>query len=214
MSKKNLKSDPIKYLQLADPILAAVIEKYALKEDRKKSANHFRTLVESIVSQQLSVKASDTIFKRFLELFAKQSGIKSFPKPESVLKMSDIKLRKVGLSAQKIKYIKNLSEKISKKDVQLNRLRKMSDEEVIEHLVQVKGIGRWTAEMFLMFSLQRPDVFSHGDLGLRNAIIKLYGFKNPPTFEQIEEIVSVWSPYRTVASRYLWKSLENSPKNP
>ncbi len=85
----------------------------------------------------------------------------------------------------------------------------MSDEEVIEHLIQVKGIGRWTGEMFLMFSLQRPDIFSHGDLGLRNAVAKLYDFKKPPTIQQIEKIVAKWSPHRTLASRYLWRSLDN-----
>ena len=90
----------------------------------------------------------------------------------------------------------------------------MSDEEIIAHLVQVKGIGRWTGEMFLMFALQRPDVFSHGDLGLRNAIKNLYGFKKPPTFSQIERIAAKWSPYRTTASRYLWKSLEKPLTSP
>ncbi len=123
--------------------------------------------------------------------------------------MPDAKLRSVGLSTAKVKYIKDLAVKVQKKEVLLYKLEKMSDEEVIEHLVQVKGIGRWTGEMFLMFALQRPDVFSHGDLGLRNAIQKLYKFKKAPTQKQIEKIVSKWSPHRTLASRYLWKSLDN-----
>lgn len=200
----------LRFLRSTDPVLAEIIKKYELSQPRKKSANHFRTLVESIVSQQLSVKASDTIFKRFQGLFTNKTGRTSFPKPEAVLNMSDVKLRGVGLSAQKISYIKDLAVKISSKEVQLHKLQKMSDEEIIAHLVQVKGIGRWTGEMFLMFALQRPDVFSHGDLGLRNAIKNLYGFKKPPTFSQIERIAAKWSPYRTTASRYLWKSLENS----
>lgn len=193
-----------KYLQSVDPILHEVIKKYELKE-RKRSLNHFRTLVESIVSQQLSVKASDTIFARFLKLFP--GG--RFPKPEAILKMSDTKLRSIGLSNSKAKYIKDLANKVHKKEVALHKLSKMSDEEVIEHLIQVKGIGRWTGEMFLMFSLARPDVFSHGDLGLRNAIKKLYKFKKPPTVKQIEKIIAKWSPHKTLASRYLWKSLDN-----
>jgi DNA-3-methyladenine glycosylase II len=198
-----MKQTPEKYLQSIDPILGAVIKKIELKE-RKKSVNHFKTLVESIVSQQLSVKASDTIFKRFLELFPGRT----FPKPEQVLKMTDDKLRSVGLSGSKVKYIKHLSEKVHKKEVALHKLNKMTDEEVIEHLIQVKGIGRWTGEMFLMFSLQRPDVFSYGDLGLKNAIIKLYGFKRPPSQKQIEKITLKWAPYRSLASRYLWRSLD------
>jgi DNA-3-methyladenine glycosylase II len=201
----------IKYLQSVDPILGAAMAQIKIDANRKPNKNHFRSLVESIVSQQLSVKASDTIFNRFVDLFVKSGAIKtarSFPTPEQVLKMSDAKLRKVGLSGSKVKYIKDLAKKVHQKEVQLHRLHKMSDEEVIEHLVQVKGIGRWTGEMFLMFSLARPDIFSHGDLGLRNAIQKLYGFKKAPTIKQIEKIAQKWSPYKTLASRYLWKSLD------
>ena len=207
-----MKMSPAKHLSLVDPILGAAISQIKIDENRKPNKNHFRSLVESIVSQQLSVKASDTIFARFVELFVKSGAIKtarSFPKPDQILKMSDARLRKVGLSGSKVKYIKDLAKKVHQKEVQLNRLHKMSDEEVIEHLVQVKGIGRWTGEMFLMFSLARPDIFSHGDLGLRNAIKKLYGFKDAPTPKQIEKIVVKWSPYRTLASRYLWRSLDN-----
>ena len=145
-------------------------------------------------------------------MFVKIGAIKtvrSFPKPHQVLKISDAKLRSVGLSGGKVKYVKDLAKKVHNKEVLFNFLHKMTDEEVIEHLVQVKGIGRWTGEMFLMFSLERPDVFSHGDLGLRNGIMKLYGFKKPPTTKQIEKIVQKWSPHRTLASRYLWKSLDN-----
>lgn len=206
------KSAAVKHLISVDPILGAAIEQIIIDENRKPRNNHFHSLVESIVSQQLSVKASDTIFKRFVELFVTAGTIKSarsFPTPEQVLKMSDAKLRKVGLSGGKVKYVKDLAKKVHAKEVLLNKLHKMSDEEVIEHLVQVKGIGRWTGEMFLMFSLARPDIFSHGDLGLRNAIKKLYGFKVAPTEKQIEKIVSKWSPYKTLASRYLWKSLDN-----
>ena len=208
---KKIKTPAVKHLMKVDAILALAIEQIDIEENRKPNKNHFKALVESIVSQQLSVKASDTIFKRFVELFVKSKAIKSirgFPTPDQILKMSDEKLRAVGLSGSKVKYIKDLSQKVHTNEVKINALQKMSNEEVIQHLIQVKGIGRWTGEMFLMFSLARPDVFSHGDLGLRNAIKKLYKFKAPPTENQIEKIVAKWSPYKTLASRYLWKSLE------
>lgn len=199
-----------KHLVLVDPILGSLIKKIKLSERKAlSSARHFETLVESIVSQQLSVKASDTIFARFKDLFTNRAGRARFPKPEQILKMSNAKLRSAGLSNSKVRYIKDLARKVHQKEVLLHKLKHMTDEEVIEHLIQVKGIGRWTGEMFLIFSLARPDVFSHGDLGLRNAIEKLYGRKKPLTQKQIEKIVAKWSPHRTTASRYLWKSLNN-----
>jgi DNA-3-methyladenine glycosylase II len=207
-----MKLKPEKHLASVDPILGAVIAQVKLPYAKKRKPQAFCSLVESIISQQLSVKAADTIFERFIELFVESGAIKtnrSFPKPEQILKMPDSKLRKVGLSGSKVKYIKDLAERVHKKDLLLHKLKDMTDEEVIEHLVKVKGIGRWTGEMFLMFALERPDVFSHGDLGLRNAIHKLYGFKTPPTVKQIEKIIAKWSPHKTLASRYLWKSWNN-----
>ncbi len=208
-----MKKSPEKHLASIDPVLAVVIARIKLAPPKALTLrNHFHTLVESIVSQQLSVKASDTIFKRFKQLFVDAGVIKtprSFPKPLQVLKMPDSKLRSVGLSAGKVRYVKDLAYKVHKKEVMLHKLDSMSDEEVIEHLTQVKGVGRWTGEMFLMFALQRPDVFSHGDLGLRNAIQKLYGFKKPLSQKQIEKIATKWAPHRTLACRYLWKSLDN-----
>lgn len=195
---------PHKYLQKVDPVLGEVIKQINLP-DRKRSSNHFRSLVESIVSQQLSVKASDTIFKRFLQLFP---GNK-FPKAEVILKMPDSKFRSVGISNSKTRYIKDLALHVHQGKLNFQKFKKLSDEEVVEVLIKVKGIGRWTAEMFLMFSFDRPDLFSHGDLGLRNAIKKLYGFKKEPTVKQIKKIVAKWSPHRTLACRYLWKSLSN-----
>ncbi len=204
MGKIKLTSEA-KYLVKADPILGAAIQQIAMPYSKKRKFTRFQALVESIVSQQLSVKASDTIFKRFVSLFPKGR----FPTPEQVMKMSEAKMRAAGLSGSKVKYIKDLAAKVHKKEVQLQKVHKMSNEEVIEHLIQVKGIGRWTGEMFLMFSLARPDVFSHGDLGLRNAIQRLYKFKQPPTTKQIEKIIAKWSPHKTLASRYLWRTLDN-----
>lgn len=201
-----------KHLSKVDLKFGELIKVVNLPVQIKSRRTHFEALVEAIVSQQLSVKAADTIFLRFVALFnqhKKKSSSHVFPKPEQILKMKDSKLREVGLSYQKISYIKDLATKVLSKDLKLNTLSRLDNEAVITELVKVKGIGRWTAEMFLMFSLLRPDVFSSGDLGLRNAIIKLYKLKKPPTEKQLERITKKWSPHRTTASRYLWKSLNN-----
>jgi 3-methyladenine DNA glycosylase/8-oxoguanine DNA glycosylase len=137
-----------------------------------------------------------------------KSWRKKFPTPEEVLKMPTAKLRKVGLSAMKVSFIRDLATKIIDGTVDFRKMRKWTDEEVIEHLTRVKGIGRWTAEMFLMFSLGRDDVFSYGDLGLRNAMQKLYKLRKHPSPARAAKISENWKPYRTLASRYLWKSLE------
>lgn len=200
---------PEKHLASVDPKLAKVIKKYPLSPQRRLPRTHFEALVEAIISQQLSVKAVDTIFARFVLLFPNQK----FPTPEVVLKFPLSKFRKVGISGQKANYIKDLSGKMVSGKLKLNSLHRLENEEVVSELVKVKGIGRWTAEMFLMFTLRRPDVFSFGDLGLRNAIQKLYNLKAPPSEKQLSRISKRWSPHRTTAARYLWKSLENSSKN-
>ena len=191
---------------LRDPVLKKVIQ--GLPEvdhiwDAKRP-NHFRSLVVAIVNQQLSGKAADTILKRFVALFPG----KSFPTPEKVFAMSIAKMRKTGLSKMKVSFLKDLSRRVHKGLLDFKKMKKMTDEEVIECLTEVKGIGRWTAEMFLMFSLNRDDVFSYGDLGLRNAMRNLYGFKKHPTVKQAEKISAAWRPYRTLASRYLWASID------
>jgi DNA-3-methyladenine glycosylase II len=163
--------------------------------------------VEAIINQQLSGKAADTIFKRFVALFPG----KKFPTPKDVLAMPTAKMRKCGLSKMKVSFLKDLSKKILDGTVNFRKMPAWTDEEVIEHLTEVKGIGRWTAEMFLMFSLGREDVFSYGDLGLRNAMQKLYKLKAHPTPKQAEKIVAAWKPYRSLASRYLWANVDNKP---
>ncbi len=193
------------HLRSVDKKLAVVIDKYQLKPQRRLPRTHFEALVEAIISQQLSVKAADTIFARFLSLFPNAK----FPKPEAVLKLPIAKFRRVGISGQKASYIKDLSRRVVSGELKLNSLHRLDNEEVIAELIKVKGIGHWTAEMFLMFTLRRPDVFSFGDLGLRNAIQKLYQLKSSPTEKQLERITKKWSPHRTTAARYLWKSLEN-----
>jgi DNA-3-methyladenine glycosylase II len=195
----------IKHFQKQDPILHAFAKSYGEIIVRKPKRARFEALVEAIVSQQLSVKASDTIFKRFVALFPG----KKFPTPEEILKMPVKKIRATGVSEAKAKYILDLSQKVASKELKLNSLHKLSDEEVIEELTKVKGIGRWTAEMFLMFSLLRPDVYSLGDQGLKNAVRNLYKLKSHPTDRQINKLLKKWSPYKTYAARYLWKSLDN-----
>jgi DNA-3-methyladenine glycosylase II len=202
--------DKVAYLKRVDPVLGVAIKKLilaknGLEEKSGKRRDHFKSLIVAIVNQQLSGKAADTILKRFIALF---SG-KKFPTPEDVLKMSTAKMRKCGLSKMKVSFIKDLARHVISKSVDFRKMPRLTDEEVIEHLMRVKGIGRWTAEMFLIFSLGREDVFSYGDLGLRNAIRNLYGLKSHPTAAQAEKISSAWKPYRSLASRYLWASLNN-----
>lgn len=195
------------HFKKADPKLYAVLEKvHALHGDGifvlEKHDLLFDRLVESIISQQLSVKVADVIYARVLNLLP---GKKL--DPANLLKVKDEDLRSAGMSYGKIKYLKDLSGKVKSGELDLDKLDGLENGEVIEELVKVKGIGRWTAEMFLMFALGRPDVFSHGDLGLKNAVKKIYGLKDYKT-EEVEEIVIKWSPYRTIAARILWKSLE------
>jgi len=161
--------------------------------------DYFAKLCREIISQQLASKAAQAILNRFLALFPNKKVT-----PEKILKLSEQSLRNVGMSWAKVKYIKDLAQKTKNKEVNIDGLKNLSDEEVITELTEVKGIGRWTAEMFLMFSLGREDVFSHGDLGLRKAIRKLYGFKKMPSEKQAERIVNHWSPYKTYGCLALW----------
>ena len=189
------KTDTILY-ELAKSIDPIVLE---------KSQNHFVRLVRSIVGQQLSVKAASTIFSRFEKLFKKEINAKD------ILSLKDDDIRACGISYPKIKYIKDLSEKVESKQLILDAFEKADEKTVIENLTTVKGIGLWSAEMFLMFALARPDVFSVGDLGLKNAMIRLYGLTKP-TNQQLLKISEKWKPYRTYACRILWESLDNEPK--
>jgi DNA-3-methyladenine glycosylase II len=183
------KNDPILYKAIFGPVTLT------------KTTDYFAHLCEAIISQQLSEKAGSTIWNRFVALFPDKKIT-----PELVLAMPDEKIRAVGPSRSKISYLKNLA--MHTKLLDLQTLGDMKNEDVVIELTKVKGIGPWTAEMFLMFALGRPDVFSFGDLGLRNAIKKLYKLKKDPTKKQMEKITKKWSPYRTYACRILWKSLE------
>ena len=196
----------ISHFKKADPALHLILLKvYAVHGEKlfdlKKSGDLFYDLCESIVSQQLSVKAGDTIFGRVLDLLP---GRKLTPK--NILRQKDDDLRAAGLSWGKVKYIKDLAQKVDDKELDLERLDELDSDGVIAELTKVKGIGKWTAEMFLMFGLGRPDVFSHGDVGLQNAIKKIYQYEKYDPLV-VEEIIIKWSPYRTYAARILWRSL-------
>lgn len=195
----------ISHLQ-KDRILKQIIENNE-QPVFSQEVNIYLDILDSIVSQQLSVKAAATIFKRFVAIFTTP-----IPQPVEILSKTEEELRSVGLSYQKIKYIKSLAQAIQDETLIIENLTKLTDEEVIVELTKIKGIGRWTAEMILIFSLGRLDVFSLGDLGLRNAVAKAYNIDRDD-LKTIEEISQQWSPHRSLAARYLWKSLNNLPKN-
>ena len=172
-----------------------------IKKD--KPVNYFLHLCSEIVGQQLSGKVADVIFTRFKKLFSGKIT------PKKVFLMSHKKLRAVGLSNAKVRYVKYLAKAVLDKSLPLSRLDSMSDGGIRESLLAVKGIGPWTCEMFLMFTLARPDVFSFGDLGLKKGMMKVYKMKKEPTKEKMEKIVLKWSPYKSYAARVLWKSLDS-----
>lgn len=194
----------IRHLKKSDPVLKEVITRVKLPE-RTLHKNYFQALAQAIISQQLSTKAAATIRGRVIGLF----NTKKFPEPKDFIKMSDSKLRSAGLSYSKIGYIKNLARFYISHEKEFKNLKKLSDDEIIAMLVQIKGIGKWTAEMFLIFTLGREDIFSHGDLGLRNAIKNLYRLRKAPSIRRATEISNKWKPYRSTASLYLWASLDN-----
>lgn len=182
-----------------DPKIMAVLETVNLDEwfTDRPSEDHFYNLTRNIIYQQLAGAAASTIFGRFEKL------VGGMIEPESILKFGDQQFRDVGLSWAKARYVKDLAAKVISKEVLLKNIDTLDDAAVIAELTKVKGIGHWTAEMFLLFTLHREDIFSHGDLGLRNGFAKLYG-KASPTTKQIERIISKWSPYKSYGSIALW----------
>jgi DNA-3-methyladenine glycosylase II len=165
----------------------------------------FNSLLEAIIGQQLSVKAADAIISRFYAHFGKN------PAPNEILASPDELLRSLGFSNNKVKYIKDLSGKLLNREIILEEIDKKSDDEILNELIKVKGIGKWTVDMFLIFALGRPDVLPAGDLGLKKAIKINYKLKEMPTEEKVIKISKKkgWAPYNSLASLYLWKSLNN-----
>ncbi|MEO5949463.1 MAG: DNA-3-methyladenine glycosylase [Candidatus Saccharimonas sp.] len=165
--------------------------------------DYFEALCESIISQQLSVKASDTIFGRFRDITELQ--------PSRVLALDELQQKTIGLSGQKLRYLHDLAEHFVRDATVFDHLDALSDASVIEELTKVKGIGVWTAQMFLMFTLTRPDIFAPDDLGLLNAMKKAYGLSVRPTKQEALLLAEKWAPYRSTACFHLWRSLDNSP---
>jgi DNA-3-methyladenine glycosylase II len=174
------------------------------KEERPADA--YGALLRAIVGQQLSTKAARTIYLRVVDLFGGTT-----PSPEQLLEAGEEELRACGLSGRKTEYVRDLARHVLSGELELDRLEQLEDEQVIEEIVAVRGLGRWTAEMFLLFHLQRPDVLSGGDLGIRKAIQIEYGLEKMPTPARVIEIGAPWRPHRSLASLYLWESLAAVP---
>jgi len=174
------------------------------RRGRPKEA--YGALVRAIAGQQLSTKAAATIYSRLLDLYDGK-----VPKPEQLIETDPEELRGVGLSYRKAEYLRDLAEHVVDGRLELDRFGEMEDDEVIEELTAVKGLGVWTAHMFLMFHLRRPDVLPVGDLGIRNAVRDLFELEDVPDVEQLTSIAEPWRPYRTLACLYLWRSLDNEP---
>jgi DNA-3-methyladenine glycosylase II len=191
----------VNHLKKSDPILRAIIERVGPCR-MEYGVPEFSSLAEAIVYQQLNGKAAVTIFNRFAALAGEPIT------PEGILKLSDEQLRSVGLSKQKSAYLKDLATKTAAGLLDFSRLPELTDAEVIEHLTQVKGIGVWTAHMFLMFSLRRPNVLPTGDYGVQMAIRKHYKKRKLPKPKDMEKIAKAWEPYRSVACWYMWRSLD------
>ncbi len=186
-----------------DPVLASLIAQIG-PVGISRRRERFQALVRTIIFQQLAGAAANAIYGRFVALFPG----KKFPSPEQVLKKSDAELRKVGLSAKKALYIKDLAAHVRDGAINFHRFHRMEDEAIIEHLIRVKGIGRWTAEIFLMFNLGRPDVIPADDLGVQNAVMRHYRLAERPNRKTLVELAERWRPYRTAAAWYLWRSLD------
>lgn len=203
------------HLQKSDPVMKRLLKQHGPFTAKAKS-DRFGTLVDSIVSQQISTAAARTIKQRLRQAIMQRSGLSSQTanrnerlSPAELLQFDIEELRSLGVSKQKASYVLDLAQKVSAGHVDLDRCHQMDDEEVIQQLIQVKGIGRWTAQMFLIFSLARMDVLPTDDLGLKNAIAREYELESIPSSQQIIEIAQPWRPYATVASWYLWRSLDN-----
>jgi DNA-3-methyladenine glycosylase II len=197
----------IKHLKKSDPVLAGIIQRvgpYAI-EYREPS---FESLVRSIVYQQLSGRVASVIFGRLHAAVLKYQPGQEQLTPEGIMRLRPEKMRKLGLSGQKTLYIRELAKHTKRGSIVFENLPDAEDALVIEHLTRVKGIGVWTAQMFLMFALRRTDVLPVADLGIRSAMKKAYGLEDLPKPEEMERIASAWKPYTSVACWYLWRSLE------
>ncbi len=191
----------------ADPILGAIIRRKGVCGLAERGTEpRLKSLLRALVSQQLSVKAAATIFSRLLALFP---GDDACPSPEAILQVRLETLRGVGLSRQKASYLHDLSARVVAGTLRLDELDELSDEQVMAALTAVKGVGRWTAEMILIFELRRPDVLPVDDVGVLRSIQNVYGLRRRPSEKQVLRIGERWRPYRSIASWYLWAALDN-----
>ena len=193
----------LRHLSHADKRIEKLIDKFGPPNFNLMN-NYYESLIQSIVYQQLSGKAASIIYERFLDLFV----FDIYPKPKDVLEVSIETLRSSGLSYQKVNYIRDLSEKWQDGTMNLTDIDSMTDEEISSELIKVKGIGQWTADMFLMFTLGRPDVFPFGDLGIQKGVMIITNMNRLPTQKEMERKTKKWQPYRTVAAWYLWKLVD------
>jgi len=191
----------INHLKRSDPVLRAIIERVGPCRI-EYGPPEFHSLAEAIVYQQLNGKAAVTIFNRFADLAGRPLT------PEGIMKLTDAQLRSVGLSKQKSSYLRDMAQRALNRQLDFSQLPEMSDEDVIKHLTQVKGVGVWTAQMFLMFTLKRPNVLPTGDFGVQMAIKKNYNKRKLPKPAHMEKIARPWEPYRSIACWYLWKSID------
>ena len=194
-------------LECGDPIMAALVERIGPLDHaarrRGRPDDAYGSLVRTIVGQQLSTKAARTIYGRLTALFGDRP-----PTPAELIAADEDALRAAGLSQQKIGYLRDLAHRVHRGELELDRLHELSDEEVSERITAVKGLGRWSADMFLMFHLRRPDVLPVGDLGIRRAVEKIYGLPGLPDEDDLRTLAEPWRPWRTLACLYLWKTLE------
>jgi DNA-3-methyladenine glycosylase II len=201
-------------LAAADRVMAALIGRIGeidlatrlARRREERPADAYGALLRAIVGQQLSTKAARTIHLRVLDLFGGAA-----PAPQQLLDAREADLRAAGLSGRKVEYLRDLAAHVLSGELELDRLEELPDEEAIEEIVAVRGLGQWTAEMFLLFHLERPDVLSGGDLGIRKAIQIEYGLDEMPTPQEVQEIGEPWKPHRSLASLYLWESLAAVP---
>lgn len=215
-AKKNPHSASIVFLR-KDKHLGKFIKRYGpITHRRPHEGGAFQSLAEAIIYQQLSGKAAETILKRFVALFPNKKPASTrrlrrggFPTPAAVLKIKTEKLRGAGLSGQKANYLKDLALKFTDGTLVPKKFPAMSDVEIIEHVTAVKGIGEWTAHMFMMFTLHRPDVLPTGDLGIQKAFQKVFNLRKKPNPNQMERLARCWSGHRTLACMYLWRTLDN-----
>jgi DNA-3-methyladenine glycosylase II len=206
------KPEALARLREADPVMAALIDRFGdpdgvLARRGPRPGDAYGTLVRSIVGQQLSAKAARTIFERLLGLFGGRT-----PTPRELLDTDPEELRGVGMSRSKVAFLRDLAEHVEDGELILEHLAELPDEEVLEQLTAVKGLGPWSVHMFLIFHLGRPDVLPVGDLGIRRAAQVQYGLKELPGAGELERIAEPWRPHRSLACLYLWRSLDNAPQ--